>query len=253
MEGTVIAFFIASVMGMFTWFGGAGAVLSMAGAKQIEHADYPQLFNIVEEMKIASGIPMPKVYVITSPSPNAFATGRDPEHGVVAVTTGLMEQLNRDELQGVIAHEMGHIRNYDIRYALFATILIGAIALISDAFLRGIFRGRGEHPALLIVAVILAILAPISAYMLQMAISRQREFLADATAVELTRNPNGLASALMKISGSPHGIEEANRATQHLFIVNPVKEFRMTSSNLFSTHPPTEARLNALRHMGATI
>lgn len=255
-EGAVIAFIIACVLGLFSWFSGARLVLAMSGAKKVSHDVHPQLFNIVEEMKIASGLPMPEVYIIEADAPNAFATGRDPERAAIAVTTGLLKKLNRDELQGVIAHEMSHVKNFDIRYAMLAGVIVGATALIADAFLRGMFRGRGGrkggHPAMLIVAVVFAVLAPISAKILQMAISRRRELLADASAVELTRNPDGLASALYKISHDPEPLAAANRATQHMYIVNPVKNFSMKSKSLFSTHPPTEARLRALADMGAT-
>lgn len=253
LEGAVIAFIIASALGAFSWFSGARLVLSMSGARKITHDGHPALFNVVEEMKVASGLPMPEVYIIESAAPNAFATGRDPSHSAVAVTRGLLEKLNRDELQGVIAHEMSHVRNFDIRYAMLAGVIVGATALIADAFLRGVFRGGGRksHPAMLAVALIFAVLAPISAKILQMAISRRRELLADASAVQLTRNPDGLASALYKIWKDPEPLEAANRATQHMYIVNPVKSFSMKSKALLSTHPPMEARLKALKSMGA--
>lgn len=251
--GAGLAFIIALGMSGFAWNSGASLIMSMSGAKKVSHDDYPQLYNVVEEMKIASGLPMPEVYVIETDAPNAFATGRDPDRSAVAVTTGLLEKLNRDELQGVIAHEMGHIRNYDIRYAMLAGVLVGAVVLISDAFLRGRFRGGGRNQAMLILAIVLAIIAPLSAYVLQMSISRRREFLADASAVEFTRNPDGLASALIKISTDPAPLAAANRATQHLYIVNPLKKYSMKSGALFSTHPPTEARIKALRNMGAMI
>lgn len=251
--GAAIAFATALAFGGFGWFGAGPLIMSMSGARQVSHDDAPQLYNVIEEMKIASGLPMPKVYIIESPAPNAFATGRDPENSAVAVTTGLISKLNREELQGVIAHEMSHIRHLDIRYATLAVALVGATALIADGFLRGFGRGRtgmGNLP-LLIIAMLFALLAPLSARLLQMAISRQREFLADAGAVELTRNPEGLASALEKIATDPEPLEGANRATAPLYIINPLKSFSMKSSALFSTHPPTEARISALRAMGA--
>jgi len=252
--GGGVAFVLASFLGAYSFMSGKKLVMSMSGAKMITHDEMPQLFNIVEEMKIASGLPMPEVYYIDSPAPNAFATGRDPDHSAIAVTRGLMEKLNRDELQGVIAHEMSHIRNFDIRYAMLAGVLVGSIALISDAFLRGGARGgRGGNAPLFILAIALAVIAPISAYMMQMAISRRREFLADASAVELTRNPDGLASALSKIALDPEPLKASNRATQHMYIINPVKNFSMKSGSLMSTHPPTEARINALRRMGANM
>ncbi len=254
VAGAMVAFVLACFLGLYSLMSGKNLVMSMSGAKRITHNETPQLFNIVEEMKIASGLPMPEVYYIDSPAPNAFATGRDPDHSAIAVTRGLMEKLNRDELQGVIAHEMSHIRNFDIRYAMLAGVLVGSIALISDAFLRGGSRGgRGGSAPLMILAIALAIIAPISAYMMQMAISRRREFLADASAVELTRNPDGLASALSKIALDPEPLKAANRATQHMYIINPVKNFSMKSGSLMSTHPPTEARIRALRRMGASM
>ncbi|MBI5816706.1 MAG: M48 family metallopeptidase [Nitrospinae bacterium] len=244
---------VASGLGAFSWFGGSALILNMSRAKKAAHDTHPQLFNVVEEMKIASGLPMPELYVIEADAPNAFATGRDQNHSAIAVTTGLLAKLNRDELQGVIAHEFSHIRNLDIRYAMLVGVIVGATALIADAFLRG-FGGSGSRRGglpLLLVAVIFAIVAPISAKMLQMAISRSREFLADASAVELTRNPDGLASALNKITRDQAPLSVANRATQHLYIVNPLKSFDMDSKALFSTHPPTEARIRKLVAMGA--
>jgi heat shock protein HtpX len=216
----------------------------------------PELYRIVENLSIGSGLPMPKVYVIEDSAPNAFATGRDPHHAAVTVTRGLLQKLNREELEGVIGHEMSHIRNLDIRYSMLVAILVGSIAFFCDIFLRS-FRGggrrlrlgRGAVP-LVVLALVLAILAPIVAVILQMAISRKREFLADASGVQLTRNPTGLANALEKIAGDPEPLEAANRATQHLYIINPVKTFGMMASNLMSTHPPTEARVNILRAMG---
>ena len=251
------SFAVAIFMGMVTWVSGAKMVLSFSGAKKVDHDEEPMLYNIVEEMKIASGLPMPEVYVIESDAPNAFATGRDPERSAVAVTRGLLTKLNREELQGVIGHEMAHIGNYDIRYAMLAAAIAGSIAMISDAFLRGgggrRGGGRGGNPVFVILALLLAIVAPISATLLQMAVSRKREMLADATAVQFTRNPEGLASALAKIALDPAPLENANRATQHMYIINPMKSFSMSSGALFSTHPPTEARINALRRMGAGV
>jgi heat shock protein HtpX len=255
--GVGASFITASVLGMVSWISGASMILSLSGARKVSHDDEPLLYNVVEEMKIASGLPMPEVYVIESEAPNAFATGRDPDHSAVAVTRGLLQKLDREELQGVIGHEMAHIGNYDIRYAMLAAALAGAIAMISDAFLRGGGRRgggpRGGAAILMILAVLLAVLAPISAAILQMAVSRKREMLADATSVQFTRNPEGLASALAKIALDPAPLENANRATQHLYIINPLKSFSMSAGALFSTHPPTEARINALRKMGAGI
>jgi heat shock protein HtpX len=236
-------------------------VLAASRAKEITHDEAPVLFNVVEEMAIASGLPMPKVYVVNDTAPNAFATGRDPEHASVAVTKGLLEKLERDELQGVIAHEMAHVGNFDIRYAMLVGILVGTTVLISDFFLRGLWfgggRGGGRREGgggqlqiiMIVVAIFLAILAPLFARLLQLSISRQREYLADATAVRLTRNPKGLADALQKISGDREVLEVANRATAHLYIANPIKKFEKRSKGIFSTHPPIEDRIKILRTM----
>ena len=257
--GLVLAFIVGTVSGLATYYGGDRMVLAASRAKEITHEDAPVLFNVVEEMAIASGSPMPKVYRIEDSAPNAFATGRDPEHATVAVTSGLLEKLNRDELQGVIAHEMSHVGNYDIRYAMLVGILVGTTVLISDFFLRGLWFGGGRgrqregggqiQLIMIAVAIIFAILAPLFARLLQLSISRQREYLADATAVQLTRNPKGLADALQKISGDQEVLEVANRATAHLYIANPIKKFEKRARGLFSTHPPIEERIQILRSL----
>jgi heat shock protein HtpX len=258
--GLVLAFVVGIVSGLATYYGGDRLVLATSRAREITHDDAPVLFNVVEEMAIAAGIPMPKVYIIDDSAPNAFATGRDPEHASVAVTSGLLEKLDRDELQGVIAHEMSHVGNFDIRYAMLVGVLVGTTVLISDFFLRGLWFGGGRGGGrgggggyaqliMLVVAILLAILAPIFARLLQLSISRQREYLADASAVRLTRNPKGLADALQKISGDREVLEAANRATAHLYIVNPVKSFEKRAKGLFSTHPPIGERIEILRSM----
>jgi len=255
--GLGLAFVVGTISGAATYYAGDRMVLAASRATEITHDDAPVLFNVVEEMAIAAGVPMPKVYVIEDSAPNAFATGRDPEHASVAVTSGLLEKLDRDELQGVIAHEMSHVGNFDIRYAMLVGILVGTTVLISDFFLRGLWFGGGRRREgggqaqliMVIIAVVLAILAPIFARLLQLSISRQREYLADATAVKLTRNPKGLADALQKISGDREVLEAANRATAHLYIVNPIKKFEKRASGLFSTHPPIEERIQILRSM----
>jgi heat shock protein HtpX len=260
LSGLSIAGILCIVMSLISYYSGSRLILTMSGAKEVSKDEMPQLFNIVEEMSIASGLPFPKIFIIEDSAPNAFATGRDPQHSVIAVTRGLLDKLNRDELQGVIAHEMSHIRNYDIRYATLVGILVGVIALLCDFFLRTLRfsglrkRDRDKGSAqiqiiLFVLGLMLAILAPFFAKMLQMAVSRQREFLADSSGVELTRNPSGLASALEKISKDSEPLEVANRATQHLYIVNPIKQFSMKSSALMSTHPPIEARINILKSM----
>jgi heat shock protein HtpX len=259
--GLVLAFVVGMISGLATYYGGDRMVLAASRAKEVTHEEAPVLYNVVEEMAIAGGLPMPKVYIIEDSAPNAFATGRDPEHASVVVTSGLLKKLNRDELQGVIAHEMSHVGNYDIRYAMLVGVLVGTTVLISDFFLRGLWfgggRGGGRREGgggniqliMIIVAIVLAILAPLFARLLQLSISRQREYLADATAVQLTRNPKGLADALQKISGDREVLEVANRATAHLYIVNPIKRFEKRSKGLFSTHPPIEERVKVLRAM----
>jgi heat shock protein HtpX len=267
---------IALISSIGSYFGGASAILSVSGAKEIQKSDDPQLYNVVEEMAIAAGVPMPKVYLIEDTAPNAFATGRDPEHGIVAVTTGLRDKLNREELQGVIAHEMSHIRNYDIRFALLMTALVGVIALLCDMFQHALRwgyyggdwgsqrrdRDRSERDGksdssgliglvMMVAAIILAILAPIIAKMIEMAFSRQREYLADASAIDLTRNPQGLANALVKISNDPEVLEIANRATAPLYIVHPIKNFEARASTMFDSHPPIKDRVSRLLSMNS--
>jgi heat shock protein HtpX len=254
--GLILAFVVGTISGLVSYYAGDRMVLAASRAREVTHDEAPVLFNVVEEMTIAGGLSMPKVYIIEDSAPNAFATGRDPEHASVAVTSGLLEKLNRDELQGVIAHEMAHVGNFDIRYAMLVGILVGTTVLISDFFLRGLwFGGRRREGGgqaqviMIIVAVVLAVLAPIFARLLQLSISRQREYLADATAVKFTRNPKGLADALQKISGDREVLEVANRATAHLYIVNPIKRFEKRAKGLFSTHPPIEERIQILRSL----
>ncbi len=260
-----IALIGAGLMSLWAVYGGAGAILGMSRAKPIQKQDDPQLYNVVEELSIASGLPMPKLYLIDDTALNAFATGRDPQHGAVAITKGLREKLSRDELQGVLAHEVSHVRNLDIRFAMLLAVLFGLLVLLCDVFRRYLWwgggrsrrrsssdRGGGGATAIIMVlAILLSIIAPILARMIQLAASRQREYLADASAVELTRNPLGLAGALQKLSNDREVLEVANRATQHLYIVNPIHAFEKRAKGLFSTHPPVEeriARLKALSH-----
>jgi heat shock protein HtpX len=252
------------------YLSGSNLVLAVSGARPIRHQDDPELFNVVEEMAIAAGVPMPRVYLIDDPAPNAFATGRDPQHAVVAITSGLRAKLTRDELQGVIAHEMSHVRNYDIRLMLLLAVLVGTIAMLADLFMQmlwfapgGRYRGgrsrdrddRGGGGAvvliLVILALILALLAPLVAQIIQLAVSRQREYLADASAVELTRYPQGLASALRRIDADSAVLRHANRGTAHLYIANPVRKFADRAETLFASHPPIKdriRRLEALAH-----
>jgi len=254
----------AGLGALWSWFGGAAAILSMSGAREIDKPADPELFNVIDELRIAAGLPMPRIFVIHDSAMNAFATGRDPAHGVVAITTGLRQRLTRDELQGVMAHEMAHIRHLDIRFAMLMATMVGLIAFACDAFLRIAFRsvhytgrrasrskGAGAGVViLLIVAAILAILAPLAAAIVQMAYSRRREYLADAGAVELTRNPLGLAGALQKLADDPEPlVDSANRGTAHMFIVNPLRKSRQRhheASSLFLSHPPVKDRIARL-------
>jgi heat shock protein HtpX len=252
---------IGGISAIGSYYGGDQLVLSTSHAQEVTAGQAPQLFNVVNEMAIAAGIPMPKVYIIDDPSPNAFATGRDPQHSSIAVTTGLLQKMNREELQGVLGHEMSHIRNYDIRFTLIVGVLVGSIALLAQFFLRYTFwfgggrsrdndRGGGGGLAivLLVVGIVMAILAPIFSAFVQMAVSRQREYLADASSVELTRNPHGLESALAKLASDKESLAVANGATQHLYIVNPLKKLGGGAA-LFSTHPPIVDRINRLRQL----
>ncbi len=238
-------------------------VLAMANARQIDKADAPQLYNVVEEMAIAAGVPMPKVMVLETDALNAFATGNKPGNGTIAVTRGLLNSLNRDELQGVVAHEMSHLANLDTRYMVVVGVTVGLIALVCDMALRSLAWGRGNRGSsssdkkgggaaiLIILLIVVAILAPIAAKFVQMAVSRQREYLADATSVQFTRNPNGLISALGKLAEKAEPFPGVSRATQHLFIVNPVQTFTRKSSALLATHPDIADRIARLRNLGA--
>ena len=237
-------------------------VLAMANAKEIQKADAPQLYNVVEEMAIAAGVPMPKVMVLETDALNAFATGSKPANGTIAVTRGLLNSLNRDELQGVVAHEMSHLANLDTRYMVVVGVTVGLIALVCDMLLRSLAWGRGSRSSssdkkgggaviLIILLIVVAILAPIAAKFVQMAVSRQREYLADATSVQFTRNPNGLIAALGKLAEKAEPFPGVSRATQHLFIVNPVQTFTAKSSALLATHPDIEDRIARLRNLGA--
>ncbi len=252
---------IAIVMSLVSYYQGASIVLAASRAREITADQAPQLWNVVTELALAGGIPMPRVYIIDDTAPNAFATGRDPNHAAIAITTGLLQKLDREELQGVIGHELSHVRNYDIRYAMLVGVLVGTVALVADVFLRMAFwggvggrsrsddrgGGGGLQVIVFILAIILAILAPIFARMVQLAVSRQREYLADSSSVELTRNPYGLERALAKIASDQEVLEVANRATQHLYFTNPIKKFEDRSKGLMSTHPPIVDRINRLR------
>jgi heat shock protein HtpX len=251
------------VMALVSYFTGDKIILGISRAKQIEKKDNPQLYNVIEELCVSGGLPLPKIYIIDDTAPNAFATGRNPRTASVAITTGLLQKLKRDQLQGVMAHELSHIKNYDILFCTLVTVLVGVVALLSDVMRRSIFYGGrsrssnrsskgGGDVIILVITLFLAILAPIFAQILKFAVSRQREYLADASSVELTRYPEGLAQALEIIANDKEVLEVANRATQHLYIVNPIKPFESRAqNNIFSTHPPIEERIKRLRNMAS--
>jgi heat shock protein HtpX len=259
---SLFAFGLGFFLTLGAWFGGDRAVLAASGAKSLDPAAGPeelQLDNITAELSIAANIPKPKIYVIDDTALNAFATGRDPQHASIAVTKGLMTKLDREEMSGVIAHELSHVRNFDIRYSLLVAALVGSLALLSDMLLRfAMFGGAGRRREnekgggglqiiVLFLTIILAILAPIAARMVQLAVSRQREYLADASGVELTRNPQGLERALAKLAGDKEVLEVATKATAHFYIVNPVKHFETRAAGFMATHPPLTDRINRLR------
>ena len=267
--GIPFALVLATLLGSGSYFAGDRLVLAASDAREIDRANPPdtlqQLMNVVEEMRLASGLPMPRVHVIPDTAPNAFATGRDPKHASLAVTAGLLEKLDREELQGVIAHEFSHVRNLDIRFMLLIGVMVGSIALIADWFLRisfwgGGFRGGrgggrdrdGAGGILILVAIlalVLSVVSPIIARLVMLAASRRREGLADVSAVELTRNPMGLAGALRKIADDPEVLEVANKATQHLYIVNPIKAAEERSRSMWDTHPPIAERIRVLEQL----
>lgn len=251
---------VAFLISIISYYGGPSVLLGMSQARQIQKSDDPQLFNVVEELSLAAGAPVPKVYLIDDTAMNAFATGRDPAHASVAITTGLRQKLTREELEGVIAHELSHVRNFDIRYATLVAVMVGTLVMLCDVFLRSMWFGGGRSSRrrdsregggaaqliILVVALVLAIIAPILARIIQMAISRQREYLADASGVELTRNSHGLASALAKLSNDPEVLEVANRATACLYIVHPIKKTEERAASIFDTHPPIKERIQRI-------
>ncbi|EKE20298.1 MAG: hypothetical protein ACD_8C00022G0004 [uncultured bacterium] len=247
-----IAVFLSSLMSFGSYWWSDKIVLSMSGAKEVLHEENPELYHLVENLCITAGLPVPKIYIIEDSAPNAFATGRNAEHGVVCVTTGILDKLEKIELEGVLAHELSHIGNRDILLSTVVVILVGLVALMADWFRHWSIFGGGDdndnkNPLFMIVGILLSLLAPLAAMMIQLAISRKREFLADASGALLTRHPEGLARALEKISADQEPLEAANRATAHLYISNPFKGGNI--SKLFSTHPPMEERIAALRGM----
>ncbi len=263
LSGGLVFLGVGLVSVLVTLLSGRRTLLSLTGAVIVTAEQEPVLHSVAEEMAIAAGLPLPQLAVIESPALNAFATGMRTDRAAIAVTRGLLQELTRDELQGVIAHEMAHIRNLDTRYATSVAILVGLIALFADLglrLLRGMSWGNssrskknsGAATVFILIGVVCLILAPLFSRLVQFAVSRQREFLADATSVRLTRNPTGLIAALEKLHASPIELDAANRAVQHMFIVNPLRDFSEWSSSLVATHPPMERRIERLRNLGGT-
>lgn len=254
-SGWIIAFIILAIYVPITYMSAGSQVLGMSGARQIKPEDAPQLYDVVEELSLAARIPMPKVYIINDPAPNAFATGIKPKKGAVCFTSGLLERLDREELSGVAAHEISHIRNYDIRTMTICIALVGVIVLIAHFATRMMFfgggrsRNRNSNPIIMIIALVLIIVSPIAAQFVQLAVSRNREYQADASAVELTRDPKGLIQALRKISQDPKEVKNAKDATASMYISNPFGKKRKKSGNWFATHPPIESRIERLQAM----
>lgn len=254
----VFAFWFSVLMSIFSYWQSDKIVIATTGAKPLPKEVAPDLHNIIENLAITAGLPKPKIYIVDSPQPNAFATGRDPEHALVAVTSGILKIMNRTELEGVLAHEMSHIGNRDMLVSTVVVVLVGVIQLLADFFLRSLrWRGsdndrNGVHPIFLFIGLALAILAPIAGMLIQLAVSRKREYLADASGVLLTRYPDGLASALVKLANDQTPMRQANHATAHLWLDDPYQGKQKTIgwfANLFMTHPPIEERIKALRNM----
>lgn len=255
------AVIFASVQAIISYWYSDKITLAISKAHEITHEKNKELFHIVENLCITAGLPMPRIYIIEDSAPNAFATGRDPKHAVICYTTGILEKLEKPELEGVTAHELSHVGNYDIRLMTVIVVLVGIITLLSDWFLRFTFFGAGDDDSdngqlgliLMIAGIVLALLSPLAAMLIQLALSRNREYLADSSAALLTRYPEGLAKALEKISADKEPLEAANKATAHLYITNPLKEHkgkpRGWFSGLFNTHPPIEERIKKLREM----
>jgi heat shock protein HtpX len=256
-----IALILAGLTSIGSYYYSDKVVLATAKASPIQKSDNPELFRIIENLCIGDGLPMPKIYVINDQSPNAFATGRDPKHAIVCVTTGILALLDKSELEGVIAHELSHVKNFDIRLMSIVAVLVGFIAIAANLFTNQLWwggfgrdredRNNNAQAVFLLIGIALAILSPIAATLIQLAVSRKRELLADASGVLLTRYPEALASALEKISKDPHSLKSASNATAHLFIVNPFKgkSTKQLFSSLFDTHPPVEERIKILRSM----
>ncbi len=248
----IFVVFISTLLAVVSFYNGDKVILQLSRAKPVSKKEYPFLVNTVEGLAIAAGVPAPKVYVIEEDAINAFATGRDPNNSSIAVTRGALKKLNRTELEGVIGHEMSHVKNYDIRLMMVVAVMIGITALLSDLLLRSSFRSRDREEGLnvfLLVGIVLAVLTPLIAQLVQFAISRKREFLADADGTMLTRYPDGLASALGKIKNDSSRLESANKATAHLYIANPLRNIGGWMNGLFQTHPPIDERIRILKSM----
>ncbi|OGM31063.1 zinc metalloprotease HtpX [Candidatus Woesebacteria bacterium RIFCSPHIGHO2_01_FULL_44_10] len=257
---TGLALIISGLMSLGSYWFSDKIVLGISGAKPAKRREYFDFYTVAENLAIASGLPKPKLYVIDDTAPNAFATGRDPKHAVVVATTGLLDKLNRTELEGVVAHELSHVKNYDTRLMSIVAVLVGLVALLGDWLLRARWFGSRSRDSqdnkmgalFLVVGLVFAILSPIIAQLIQLAISRRREFLADASAIGITRQPNGLISALKKISSDREPLEVANKATAHLYFANPLKNRHDAIgwfASLFNTHPPVSQRIKALEAM----
>ena len=256
----ILAVIIAVAMTFGSYYASDKIVLAISRAKPVEKKDYPYLYNIVEGLAIAGGLPKPRCYIIDDTAPNAFASGRNPKNSVIVVTKGLLQKLNRAELEGVIAHEMAHIKNYDVLVMTLTVVMVGVVVLLSDWMLRSFIWGGGKRrrsskeggnagAILVVVGLVLAILSPLIAQLIRLAVSRKREFLADANGAFLTRYPPGLASALRKLDADKEPLEVANKATAHLYIVNPLKDIKGVVNKMYSTHPPIEERVAALEKM----
>ena len=257
-QGLILAIIIAVALTFGSYYSSDKIVLAISKARPVTKKEYPHLYNVVEGLAIAAGLPKPRCYIIDDTAPNAFATGRNPKNSVLVVTTGLLQKLNRAELEGVIAHEMAHIKNYDILVMTLAVVMVGVVALLSDWILRTFLWGGRRRSSkdggnigmiIVVVGLVLAIFSPLIAQLIRMAVSRKREFLADANGAFLTRYPPGLASALKKLDADREPLEAANKATAHLYIVNPLKEIKGNVNKLFSTHPPIKERVAALEKM----
>lgn len=251
------ALIFSGVSGFISYYSSDKIVLAISGAKEVKEADNPYIHKLVDNLCIGSGLPKPKIYVINDTAMNAFATGRDPDHAVICYTTGIIDRLDKLELEGVTAHELSHIGNYDIRLMSIVSVLVGSIALLADWFTRGMFYGRGRKSdrsegsgILMLVGLVLIVLSPIIASLIKLALSRSREYLADSSAALLTRYPKGLADALRKISSDKEVLEAANGATAHLYVTNPLKGEQVSfMANIFSTHPPVADRIKKLEEM----